>query len=124
MRPTASCDTRERPAADRPLRYAGGGRGRIGVIPHGIDHERFRPDGPPSPRTDALDLPLRFVLYPANLWPHKNHGALIEALARTHSDVTLVLTGHRYGRADEFADLARRARVGDRVRDLGLVPGD
>jgi glycosyltransferase involved in cell wall biosynthesis/GT2 family glycosyltransferase len=43
-----------------------------------------------------LDSP--FFLYPANLWPHKNHAALLEAFARFHEinpDVGLILTGHR-----------------------------
>ena len=29
----------------------------------------------------GLGLPERFVVYPANLWPHKNHERLVEALA-------------------------------------------
>jgi glycosyltransferase involved in cell wall biosynthesis len=39
-----------------------------------------------------------FFLFPANLWPHKNHQRLFDALAtfrrRTGRDVALILTGH------------------------------
>ena len=49
---------------------------RVEVVHLGVDHDRFAPDGPP-PR---LDLPERFLLYPANPWPHKNHERLIGAL--------------------------------------------
>jgi glycosyltransferase involved in cell wall biosynthesis len=61
--------------------------GRVRVIPHGVDHQRFRPS--PGPREP-------FLLYPANRWPHKNHPLLFEAFAqvrRERPDLRLVLTG-------------------------------
>ena len=79
---------------------------RIVVIPHGVDHGRFRPDGPA--RDDLGD----YVLYPANLWPHKNHARLLEAWRETDPALTLVLTGATFGRELE----------GERVRHLGHVP--
>jgi glycosyltransferase involved in cell wall biosynthesis len=59
-------------------------------------------------------LPKRFVFYPAQFWPHKNHRRLVEAFAlvrRLHPDCVLVLTGKE---RDEFD------RVFARVRELGL----
>jgi len=60
---------------------------RVRAIPHGVDHERFRPgDGSREP----------FLLYPANRWPHKNHARLFVALAlvrRQRPELRLVLTG-------------------------------
>jgi glycosyltransferase involved in cell wall biosynthesis len=45
----------------------------------------------------ALDLPPRFILYPAKTWPHKNHARLFQALAalrdRCALTVPLVCTG-------------------------------
>ena len=42
-----------------------------------------------------------FFLYPANLWPHKNHGRVLEAFARfldvTGRDMEFVFTGHPDG---------------------------
>lgn len=61
--------------------------GKIRVIPHGVDPERFHP-------VAAQREP--FLLYPANYWPHKNHARLFEAFARVRArrpDVTLILTG-------------------------------
>jgi glycosyltransferase involved in cell wall biosynthesis len=68
---------------------------RIRVVHHGVDHERFRPQG------DARES---FLLYPAHRWPNKNHARLLEAFAvvrRRRSDLRLVLTGrgHRAGTA-------------------------
>jgi glycosyltransferase involved in cell wall biosynthesis len=60
---------------------------RIEVIHLGLDHEVFRPNG-------AERRP--FLLYPANPWPHKNHGRLFEAFARARRarpELRLVLTG-------------------------------
>jgi glycosyltransferase involved in cell wall biosynthesis len=100
---------------------------RIEVIPHGIDHARFSPSPTPgdAERLSPLDLPRRFLLYPANMWPHKNHDRLIEALARTDDrEVRLVLTGQDYGRLGALLDRARRLGVDARVTHLGHVAAD
>jgi glycosyltransferase involved in cell wall biosynthesis len=60
---------------------------RLRVIPFGIDHDRFHPNG--GPREP-------FLLYPARAWPHKNHERLFHAfglLRRVRPDLRLVLTG-------------------------------
>jgi glycosyltransferase involved in cell wall biosynthesis len=88
---------------------------RVVVAPHGVDHARFSP-------AEAERKP--FLLYPANLWPHKNHTRLLEALARAESDLELVLTGNDYGRRDELLAQADRLGVGGRVRHLGFVAHD
>ncbi|MGZ6707639.1 MAG: glycosyltransferase family 4 protein [Solirubrobacteraceae bacterium] len=106
-------------------RHLGIGVDRIDVIPHGIDHERFAP-APVASDAQALaglPLPERFVFYPANLWPHKNHERLVDALARTTPDVALVLCGQGYGRLDALRERARALGVADRLTHLGHVPG-
>jgi glycosyltransferase involved in cell wall biosynthesis len=88
---------------------------RVVVAPHGVDHARFTPTGPQSG-------PERFVIYPANLWPHKNHARLLEALARASDrEIELVLTGNDYGRLGELYATAERLGVRERVRHLGFV---
>jgi glycosyltransferase involved in cell wall biosynthesis len=60
---------------------------RVRVIYLGIDHERLRPG---AEQRDPI------LLYPANAWPHKNHGRLLEAFAlirRERPELRLVLTG-------------------------------
>ena len=82
---------------------------RIEAVPLGIDHERFRADdGDDAALLDGLELPPRFLLYPANLWPHKNHGRLLEALELIEDgEIELVLTGQDYGRLGQLPDRAR-----------------
>jgi glycosyltransferase involved in cell wall biosynthesis len=72
----------------------------------------------------ALGIDRRYVFYPAQFWPHKNHVRLVEAfavVARTHPDCMLVLTGKC---RDEYTRVFRRIRELDletRVRHVGHV---
>jgi glycosyltransferase involved in cell wall biosynthesis len=105
-------------------RYAGVPPERVVVAPHGIDHDRFtHAPGAADAELDALGLPDRFVVFPGNLWPHKNHERLIEALALTADrDTTLILTGQQGPRLAELLEQAGRRGVADRVRHLGYLP--
>jgi glycosyltransferase involved in cell wall biosynthesis len=86
---------------------------RVLSIPLGVDHARFSADGA-SPAA-GLALPERYVLYPANMWPHKNHRRLLDAFAALDDpDLWLVLTGQTYGRERMLAGY-------ERVRHLGHV---
>jgi glycosyltransferase involved in cell wall biosynthesis len=91
---------------------------RVVVAPHGVDHSRFTASGP-------SEGPGRFLIYPANLWPHKNHSRLVEGLARAADrSISLVLTGTDYGRLDALLAQAERLGVRDRVHHLGFVSHD
>jgi glycosyltransferase involved in cell wall biosynthesis len=113
---------------------------RADVVGHyGIAEEKIClvPIGPATdcypPPTEAdlarsrlnFDLPDRFAFYPGHTWPHKNHLALVEALAilrdRDRLSVPLVCSGTR---TDFFSTL--EARIGelglaDQVRFLDYV---
>jgi glycosyltransferase involved in cell wall biosynthesis len=71
-----------------------------------------------------LQLPEKFLFYPAQFWPHKNHLRLIEAFREVASevpDVGLVLTGKK---RDEYETVMRavgKFGLNDRVRHLGYV---
>jgi glycosyltransferase involved in cell wall biosynthesis len=98
---------------------------RVVAIHPGLDHARFAPD--PAAADAALLAPLAlpdppWLLYPAALWPHKNHAALLEALGRGPAELSLVLTGATFGREPALRATAVRAGVGDRVHHLGFVP--
>ena len=97
---------------------------RVLAIAHGVDHAHFRPDGDDDERALAgLALPPEpWILYPANLWPHKNHARLLKGLARAPHEVSLVLTGAQYGRWELLRGRAEALGVGARVRHLGYLP--
>ncbi|WP_161685566.1 glycosyltransferase [Thermoanaerobaculum aquaticum] len=88
--------------------------------------------GPASPISlfDSISDPLtvqeiallerKFFLYPANLWPHKNHRRILQAFAVFHKrkarDIELFLTGDPTGWAELRAEFS-----GLPVRHLGFV---
>ncbi len=98
---------------------------RIEVIHMGVDHDRFTPEPTEADERLHARLPERYVLYPGNLWPHKNHDRLVDALgAAVDRDLALVLTGQDYGRLDALLARAGQAGVRDRVHHLGYLPAD
>lgn len=103
------------------------GPDRVVAIHHGIDHARLRPArddaDADAARLASLALPERFVVYPANLWPHKNHERLLEALARcADRELAIVFTGRAGPRLRALGRLAARLRIEARVRHLGYLP--
>ena len=71
-----------------------------------------------------LGLPSRFVFYPAQFWPHKNHLRLIDAFRRVvaqEPDLKLVLTGKK---RDEYRTVMRAvedAGLKQNVQHLGYI---
>ncbi|MFD1704765.1 glycosyltransferase [Methylopila henanensis] len=106
-------------------------RGRLVVIPRGVDLARFDPDAVSPARVAALreawDVPrdARIVLLAARLTPWKGQSLLLEALARLRrDDVFAVLAGDAQGRGrhrDRLAEEAAALGFGDRVRMPGHV---
>lgn len=111
---------------------------------HSIDADRvvalpFLPAAPadvqPEDRTRvrfSYDLPHRYLFYPAQFWPHKNHERLVEALgqlAREGTRVPLVLVGSAGGTLrkrtlERVHAAARHNGIEDLVRHLGYVPAE
>jgi glycosyltransferase involved in cell wall biosynthesis len=73
-------------------------------------------------------LPDKFFFYPAQFYRHKNHQALIRAVARmrqAHPDVRLVLAGtERRNAFQETARLVDELRLREEVKFLGFVPDE
>lgn len=113
----------------------------------GIDPDAVRPlpflpahylleaDISPAARSrvrDEYGLPERFLFYPAQFWPHKNHRRIVEALAILSAEgmrVPIVFAGTHTGEIRErtFAEVLKVARahgVEDLVRAVGYVPDE
>jgi glycosyltransferase involved in cell wall biosynthesis len=73
-------------------------------------------------------LPDRFVYFPAQTWPHKNHARLFQALGSLRAEglrVPLVCSGQRNDRHPAVLRAAREAGIADDVQFLGFVtPAD
>jgi len=98
---------------------------QIEVIPEGVTIEEFAtPQGSIS-LPAHYDLPERFLFYPAQLWPHKNHLTVLQALKQIERSyglkIPLVLTGAKYSAAPKiFSFVADQSMA--YVRYLGKVP--
>jgi glycosyltransferase involved in cell wall biosynthesis len=88
------------------------------VAPHGVDHDRFRPDG------ERADLGHRYVLFVGTIEPRKNVPALVRAMRELDADVKLVLAGRPGWGAAEVDAAVATAGLEERVVRLGFVGDD
>jgi glycosyltransferase involved in cell wall biosynthesis len=107
------------------------------VVPHGVDHERFRPE-PPTAALSGDDGPVSddeflrrcgvrppYVLFVGTLEPRKAVPDLVAAfdrLAADHAELSLVLAGQPGWGVDAVEQAIREARFGDRIVRTGYVP--
>lgn len=95
----------------------------IVVIPEGVDVAEFM-SPPAGDIRKRYGLPERFLLYPAQLWPHKNHVTLLKALSMLRDEglrIPLVLTGGRYSGSMEVLDFIENNRARLDIFYLGAV---
>jgi glycosyltransferase involved in cell wall biosynthesis len=74
-----------------------------------------------------LRLPERFLFYPAQFWPHKNHLRLIEAfrgVVAEFPDVKLVLTGQERDQYQAVMRAVDQFGLGKHICHLGYVAND
>jgi glycosyltransferase involved in cell wall biosynthesis len=78
-------------------------------------------------------LPERYLFYPAQLWPHKNHVRIVQAMGllkeEQGTEIHLVLCGTYSGaiRTHVFQEMMREAhqlRIAQQIHYLGYVPND
>lgn len=103
---------------------------RVRVLPFVLPPYLERPsNGEVSAHLRSLQLPGRYLLFPAQFWPHKNHRRLVEAVAELHRqgvEVTVVMTGSAGGHLRarvlaEVREIVEREGIGNLVRILGYV---
>ncbi len=76
---------------------------------------------------ERYQLPPKFILYPANPWPHKNHARLFAALRRLKDRheiaIPIVLTGRlETTMPHQLQQIASAADIEEQVIDPGFVP--
>jgi glycosyltransferase involved in cell wall biosynthesis len=100
---------------------------KVAVVPWGSVLSSY-----PTPSPDDLatvrremSLPERFLLFPAQTWPHKNHLGLLEALAvlrdRHGLELTTVCPGKHAEHFERIEARARELGLSDSVRFPGFV---
>ena len=82
---------------------------------------------------NKYSLPERYMFYPAQFWPHKNHAVIIQALERLRrvNDVKIpvVFCGSHTGEIREnhfrfITNMGRYCGVADQIHYLGYVPDE
>jgi glycosyltransferase involved in cell wall biosynthesis len=122
--------TVSRTTAEDIRRYFGLAPHRVTVIPNGLDHERFSPEGRAEASAAVAQrhgLHPPFFLYVARLeHPAKNHARLIEAFNRFKTSAPspwqLVLAGSDWHGAETIHQLVRRSPYAQDIRVVGFVP--
>jgi alpha-1,3-rhamnosyl/mannosyltransferase len=90
---------------------------RVVVVPHGFP--------PPPGFPGRVEAGGPYLLYPAVMWPHKNHALLLEALALAEQpDLRLVFTGAGGPCASAVTERVESLGLTDRVEVLGRVSDD
>jgi len=100
---------------------------RMIQVPPGVGDEIRREDPALVAETASrLGLPSPYVIYPANPWPHKNHGRLMAALRACRTAQPdfpkLVVFGRLSEESRDYLSLAQAAGIENRVVDLGFLP--
>jgi glycosyltransferase involved in cell wall biosynthesis len=104
---------------------------RIGILPFlpaAYLAQGDRPDG--AALRSEMDVPERYLFFPAQFWPHKNHLRVVQAVAKIRAergvDVPVVMCGSasdplRSGIRDRVRQTAEESGVGDLVKVMGYV---
>ncbi|MFN0101027.1 MAG: glycosyltransferase [Bryobacteraceae bacterium] len=77
----------------------------------------------PSRAFQDLKLPAKYLYFPANFWPHKNHGNVVRALQiaiERGEDLHLVLSGSPAG-GEKLQEEVKRLGLRDRVHFKGYL---
>jgi glycosyltransferase involved in cell wall biosynthesis len=105
-------------------------RARVVVVPHGVDHDRFRADGDVTADLAALaEVGIRppYLAYLGTIEPRKNVPGLVRAFGRVRDarpDVRLVLAGLPGWGTSEVDRILEGSGVGDAVDRPGYLPHD
>jgi len=98
-------------------------RDKVHVIYLAADQSFYLPSTPMGKK--SLNLPERFIFYPANRWFHKNHDNLLRALVvlkqEYHSRIDCVLTGFDYENGYPLEKKVKEYGLNDQVKILGYV---
>jgi len=98
---------------------------QIAVIPEGVRVEEFATPVDTISLRSRYAIPERYLLFPAQLWLHKNHMVLLQALKQIESKsgmkIPLVLTGGKFSSASRVLGYIAEQSM-NYVHYLGQVP--
>ncbi|HJO93749.1 MAG TPA: glycosyltransferase family 1 protein [Victivallales bacterium] len=81
----------------------------------------------PDDFDEQINLPKKYIFYPAQFWEHKNHIKLLKAIAcvmEKYEDISLVLVGYKKNAYNDILKKINELNLQDNVIFLGYVPDE
>ncbi len=73
-------------------------------------------------------LPKKYLFYPAQFWPHKNHIALLKAIVYIRDfykeDINLIMVGSKKNNFENVMDEVEKLGLNSQVKWIGYVPNE
>jgi glycosyltransferase involved in cell wall biosynthesis len=99
---------------------------KIRILPHPTPGFALEETPRDTETLAKYKLPPDYIFYPAQFWTHKNHAAILRAIAHLQKMDNLwlpvVFTGSDQGNEQHVRELVDQMRIGDQVFFLGHVP--
>jgi glycosyltransferase involved in cell wall biosynthesis len=108
------------------VKYYGVNADNVTVIPFPTPPVDLRPTADDiRAMLEKYAITAKFLLYPAQFWPHKNHANLLISLAVLQRESgfcpSLVMTGSEKGNREHVRKLVNELHLSEQVFDLGFV---
>lgn len=101
----------------------------IQVLPINMSNSWVLNQPPREARSvENLDLPLKYLFYPANMWEHKNHIAILKAMTRLiregFKDIHVVFSGNKTGFYSQIEEFVTKNHLQSNVTFTGMITQD
>jgi glycosyltransferase involved in cell wall biosynthesis len=96
---------------------------KIKIISEGIDLNKFKIKKYNTRYIKNKKLPKKFIFYPAQFWPHKNHLAILEAISKIKKVVNIVFCGAKKNFYYKIIQYLKNKKITN-IKYLGVVNDD
>ena len=106
--------------AEQFRKYFNIDKDKIRIISEGIDLDKFKVKKYSTRYIKNVKLPEKFIFYPAQFWPHKNHIMILEAISEIKHKINLVFCGAKKNFYYKIVEYIRNKKIKN-VHYLGVI---
>jgi glycosyltransferase involved in cell wall biosynthesis len=106
--------------AEQFRKYFNIDKDKIRIISEGIDLDKFKVKKYSTRYIKNVKLPEKFIFYPAQFWPHKNHIMILEAIGEIKHKINLVFCGAKKNFYYKIVEYIRNKKIKN-VHYLGVI---
>jgi len=106
--------------AEQFRKYFNIDKDKIRIISEGIDLDKFKVKKYSTRYIKNVKLPEKFIFYPAQFWPHKNHMMILEAISEIKHKINLVFCGAKKNFYYKIVEYIRNKKIKN-VHYLGVI---